>query len=72
MDINPGLSVSLDSGNLNVSGVFLNPSTGGRGKVRGSGANWGAQERFLQELQECVRWVHAGVCVCSVGLFVSV
>lgn len=37
LDINPGLSVSLDSGNLNVSGVFLNPSTGGSRKVRGSG-----------------------------------
>lgn len=37
LDINPGLSVSLDSGNLNISGVFLNPSTGGSRKVRGSG-----------------------------------
>ena len=80
MDINSGLSTSLYSENVNVSGVvffFLNRSTVGSGKVRKSGLAR-ALRSFLKSTAgvgggvRCASGVTAGVCVCGVGLFVPI
>lgn len=65
LDINPGLSVSLHSGNQNISFCFLNHSTKGRGKVRWVGLT---EECFLKSCRSVGGLDTPGVCDCC-GLY---
>lgn len=66
LDINSGLSVSLYSGNLNISGYFWTVALW-KWKGKTEWASWGTRECVGVRYKPAVT---TAFCVCGVGLFV--